>query len=74
MNFFVKPTVKNIVLVILCLFYGFIIFSNILANREGMESEDSKDSELDKVNERKKTSTKLEESEDANASVEDDSY
>jgi hypothetical protein len=73
MNFFVKPTTKNIVLGLLGIFFLFIIFANLLANKEGMESGETPEVTLPVV-EKKKTSTKLEEDEEKQDSLEDDSY
>ena len=77
MNFFVKPSTKNIVLGLLGLFFLFIILSNILANTEGMESgEESKSSPeiTPPVIGKKKASAKLQEDEEQSDSIEDDSY
>lgn len=77
MNFFVKPSTKNIVLVLLGLFFLFIILSNILANTEGMESGEESLSSPEitpPAMGKKKASAKLQEDEEQPDSIEDDSY
>ncbi len=78
MNFFLKSSTKNIILVLLGVFLLFIIFSNILANKEGMESGEEESKSSPEITPptvgKKKTSAKLEEDEEKNDSVEDDSY
>jgi hypothetical protein len=66
MNFFAKISVKHIIMVLLVIFYLYIILSNLLGNKEGLDTisktsdtKDTKDTK-DMSSKNNKQSTKLE--------------